>query len=497
MPGFNDWDLDFHGDGPNRTALPLSGVQPEEHGSPAGLFCLDEILSTGDPRGSGYEEHLTGSANALAHSAGVPALSGPGAVVPDPALPPEAPEPGRWRMSAEEPTGYPEPEAATAFPPAVETWASRPVEPDAAALGHEAHARRLPALDAFRGITILGLLIVNNLALGEATPPQLRLTHWNGGVHLADMLFPWLILILGFSVPFSARLDRGSALPRQVYHARALGRAALLFLLGCIIDSSIARQPVLGIGGLQLAGLTYLVAALLYDVRLAGRLTIAAALLAAYWVMVRFLAAPGVSPGDFADGRNFVHYLAQAWLDPRFEGFVYLMPASALALIGMGLGELVRRRPESPRLKAALLLSSGLALASAGYFWSLSLPFCRPLWTPSFVLWAGGWGVFTLGLFYLTVEVTGWRGWVFPLIVVGANSLVLYVLSVLVKTCIMQVWQWTMPDGSVVRLQSALVQLFTVHAGPIAGGLAYTAVFVSLWWVVTFFLYRKSCLLRA
>src|SRR5689334_7224895 len=60
---------------------------------------------------------------------------------------------------------------------------------------------RLMSLDAFRGLAILGMLLVNNIALDTATPRQLTHAPWNGGIYFADLVFPWFVLIVGVAIP--------------------------------------------------------------------------------------------------------------------------------------------------------------------------------------------------------------------------------------------------------------------------------------------------------
>ena len=79
--------------------------------------------------------------------------------------------------------------------------AEAPPRPEAAA--PSPRPARLVSLDAFRGLTIFGMLLVNNIALDWHTPRQLLHAPWNGGVHFADLVFPWFLLIVGVAIPFA------------------------------------------------------------------------------------------------------------------------------------------------------------------------------------------------------------------------------------------------------------------------------------------------------
>src|SRR5206468_3937629 len=88
--------------------------------------------------------------------------------------------------------------------------------------------RRLTSLDAFRGLAILGMLLVNNAALDTATPSPLTHAPWNGGVHFADLVYPWFLLIVGVAIPFSAAASRARGIPTWKYDLKILGRAVAL-----------------------------------------------------------------------------------------------------------------------------------------------------------------------------------------------------------------------------------------------------------------------------
>lgn len=67
-----------------------------------------------------------------------------------------------------------------------------------------AKPKRLISLDAFRGLTIIGMLLVNNIALDYKTPAHLTHAAWNQGVTFADMVFPWFLLIVGVAIPYAS-----------------------------------------------------------------------------------------------------------------------------------------------------------------------------------------------------------------------------------------------------------------------------------------------------
>jgi len=358
-------------------------------------------------------------------------------------------------------------------------------------------ARRLVSLDAFRGFTILGMLLVNNAALDTATPPQLTHAGWAREVHFADMVFPWFLLIVGVAIPYAVASHKRRGLPLWRYDLRVFTRAAALVLLGCLINSSLVRQPIFDLGVLQLIGLAYLVAAMLYELSPRRRLILAAGLLASHWAAIRFLPVPGVGAGVFTESTNLINHLNRVYLQPLgLRGLISVVPTSALVLVGTVLGDVLRRESETEMRKVAQLLAGGLVLIVVGWLWSLALPFNKPVWTASYVLYAGGWGALALGLLYLLIDVNGWRAWAFPLIVFGMNAITAFVVPILVKVHFLQEWTWRMPDGSRPPLEQAFMHFCYAHAGRIAGGWLYTSAYILFWWMVMLWMYRKQVFLR-
>lgn len=296
-----------------------------------------------------------------------------------------------------------------------------------------AMAKRLTSLDAFRGLAILGMLLVNNTALDTATPAQLTHASWNQGVHLADLVFPWFLLIVGVAIPYSYASQRARGVTRWHSSLKAMTRAVTLVLLGWLVDSSIAKRPVIGLGVLQLIGLAYLVGALLYQTPQYVRVPMAGALLVGHWAALRFIPIPGSGAGAFAEHANLVQYLNDAYLMPlHLNGMISVAPTAAMVLIGSAVGDWLRSE-RSSITRFAYLLIGGVVLAVLGWLWSLDLPFNKPVWTASYILYTAGLGCMALALIYLLADVSGFPQWCYPLVVLGSNAIFAYVAPILVK----------------------------------------------------------------
>ncbi len=356
---------------------------------------------------------------------------------------------------------------------------------------------RLASLDAFRGLTILGMLLVNNIALDTATPAQFMHAEWGQGVRFADLVFPWFLFIVGVAIPFSAAGHRAKGLPARRYLWKAVARTISLLALGCLVDSALARQPVLGLGVLQLIGLAYLVGAVLYATPWWVRALVAGTLLVGHWGVLRFAPVAGLGTGSFSEHANGVQHLNDVYLAPlHLKGLISLAPTAALVLVGTTVGDLIRLEAAAAAKKAVWLVGGGLALVGIAWLWNLDLLYSKPLWTASYILHAAGLGSVALGVLYLVIDGMGWRRWAYPLAVLGSNAIVAYVAPILVKVWILQSWTWRMPDGSSLPLQQAYMTYLYGHAGRLAGGWLYTLSYIGFWWVVLLWMHRRKIFLR-
>jgi len=79
---------------------------------------------------------------------------------------------------------------------------------------------------------------------------------------------------------------------------------------------------------------------------------------------------------------------------------------------------------------ATKLLITGLACLALGWLFQATgiCPVVKKIWTPSWTVFSGGWCFIILALFYFITEVQGWRRWAFPLLVIGMNSIAMYVM---------------------------------------------------------------------
>lgn len=350
---------------------------------------------------------------------------------------------------------------------------------------------RLSALDAWRGLTVLLMILVNNVALGEFTPEQLSHAHF-GGVTLADMVFPWFLFCAGAALPFSRAAMLKAGVTGEAMHRRLLTRAVLLYLMGALVTSATLHAPTLGLGVMQLIALATLGAALLGGLRQRHQAAVAAALLLGYGAFLQFGTYAG-GTGLVSETVNPVQALNATVLSPLgLRGLLSVIPTTALVLFGsLAAAPLQQKDPHAPKR----LLGLGVTLTALGCGWAaLGMPYSKTLWTPSYILLTAGLGTLGILAFWWLADsgrVGSGPKLLAPLTIPGRNALAAYVLPILIKVWILQDWKvsWT---GQSQPITDAVLGLFRAAWGPVGGGWAYTLGYVALVWLGLAWMARKN-----
>lgn len=336
------------------------------------------------------------------------------------------------------------------------------------------------------------MLLVNNTAMGEWTPAQLTHADWSGAIHLADLVFPWFLFLVGVSMPLSWASAQKRSVGYWSFLRKAAGRTGILFFLGLVIDSSVRKTPVFGLGVLQLIALSFFVAVTTVKLPAWGRFLSSIGMLAGYGAWLWYSPMPGDPHGTILESSNAVLHLNQNVLsDWSLRGLISVLPAAALVLLGSSFSELVLRRQSWSSVGIASGL--GLTLVAIATFWAQWIPMVKPIWSPSYALAAGGCGIVALAVFTAIERLRGaWLMW--PFAVAGRNAIVAYVAPILVKTLILRAW--TLPGGA-DNMELGLQKLAHGKWGQELGGWTYTLAYVLIWWAVLFALDRKKIYVRA
>ncbi len=297
---------------------------------------------------------------------------------------------------------------------------------------------RLRSLDAFRGLTIAAMIVVNSPGDWEHVFPPLRHSEWNGCTP-TDLVFPCFIFMMGLSIVFAFSSKRTDPKLHGGIIMKAFRRMLIIVGIGLALqlihrfDFSQLRFP----GVLQRIGVVYFIATCLYIKLPAKSLyAIAATILVLYYGVVCLFPPAGLSAVTPTENASawFDHlvlspgHLAKfAYTDPC--GILGTFPAVVTAMIGIFVGLTLKNDNLSVERKTVNLLIGGNVLILAGLIFSLVFPFNKPLWSSSYVLYAGGICTVGFAIFYWIIDVKGKFSKSWLLSVLGINAITAYVLS--------------------------------------------------------------------
>ncbi len=329
-------------------------------------------------------------------------------------------------------------------------------------------------LMASGGFGIVQMAAAHPGSVWELMKPQFAHQAWQG-CSLWDLIQPSFMFMVGVAVPFSyaKRREYGQRFFGMAWHA--LIRSILLIALGVMLATRATDKHTVFLFTNVLAqiGLGYFVLFLLTRMGWEYMLSAIILILAGYtWFFINHplptaadLAAiagmkdaeQGVLQG-FAGHWN-IHTNAAAAFDrwflnqlPQAQPYQFtnggyqtlnFVPSLATMLGGALTGSFLMRSKKTDKGKCAALLMMGILLVVAGTALDFKilpgvgaqleqytvLPVVKRIWTPSWTILSGGWVLIMLSIFYWLVEIIGMRRLVFPLVVVGMNSIVIYLMS--------------------------------------------------------------------
>ena len=385
---------------------------------------------------------------------------------------------------------------------------------------------RVASLDAFRGF-VMFLMLAEAMRLWtvqEAFPDSrfwawvaYNTTHvpWQG-CSLHDVIQPAFSFLAGASLPFSiaSRRARGDRFNSMLGHA--VRRSLILIFLGIFLRSMGHPQTHWTFEDtLTQIGLGYTLLFLVAFASLRTQVVVFTAILVGFWAAFVLYPLPGATfdypsvgvPADWPhlytgflahfNKNSNLSWAFDVWflnLFPRESPFLYnpggwstlsFIPTLATMMLGLWSGVWLKSgRGTADKLMG--LVVGGVALTAAGLLlqWLHIVPIVKRIWTSSYTFYSGGLTVLMLAGFYALMEWRGWRRWAFPLLVIGANSIAIYVMS------------WTMEhfvsEALVRHLGAAPFEVFGPPFVPVLRGLGVLVVF----WLILYWMYRRKIFLR-
>ena len=308
--------------------------------------------------------------------------------------------------------------------------------------------QRLISLDALRGFDMFWIIGGSAIAVSagrtihspgvDTLLEQFQHVPWQG-LHFYDIIWPLFMFIVGVSLPFSLAKRKAAGAGIADLYLHALKRAAILFLLGMAAQGNLLAfdlaklRPCYSVLHGIAAG--YLIATIVtVHLRPAGQAITIAVFLLTYWAVLMLVPVPGVGAGVLTPEGNVATYVDQLILGRFHFGqntwFLSYPGFASSILLGVLAGELLMC-PRSGHWKGVVLFAGGAGLVLLGLLWSLALPIIKLLWTSSFVLAGGGLSCLLLAGFYMVIDVWGLKRWAFPFIVIGMNSIAVYMATML------------------------------------------------------------------
>jgi predicted acyltransferase len=363
---------------------------------------------------------------------------------------------------------------------------------------------RLYSLDALRGFDMLwisgggGLMVALAALTGWSfftwAGGQMEHVEWEG-FRFYDMIFPLFLFIAGVSMPFSIlkRKKRGESMKSIYFHM--FKRLFLLILLGAIYNGLLRfdfeNQRYASV--LARIGIAWFFAAIIVlNTSVRGQIIWFAGILLSYWAIMKLIPVPGFGAGVLTPEGNLAAFIDQKLLPGKFccytfgdnEGILSNLPAISTALLGALTGHLLISNDKrlSGFRKAMLILVAGIVSLALGKLWGLNFPIIKNIWTSSYVLYAGGWSLILLALFYLIIDVWGFRKWAFPFVVIGLNSITIYMLN----SGILDFGQMSQ------YFFGGTIKSFSDLAQPVISSTAY----ILCVWTVLYILYRNKIFLK-
>jgi predicted acyltransferase len=308
---------------------------------------------------------------------------------------------------------------------------------------------RLVSIDALRGFDMLMIAGAGQVIqqLGgktgwpwvDALARQFVHPAWIGFTFY-DFIFPLFLFLAGVSIPFSLARAMEQGMPAAEIYRKAFVRLLILVALG-MLDKNAPfpffdpQQIRLGsvLGRIGLAGFVSVV--LYLNLTSVKRLAVVGAILLLYYAALMLVPVPGFGAGDLSFEGNLVGWFDRTFLPGRLLqgtydelGLLTQFPALCLTLLGVFAGEILKNSSFTDRGKVGRLVLAGMVCLAVGLLWSRHFPIAKRLWSSSFILVTGGLGFSFMAAFYGVIDGLGLKRWAFPLVVVGMNSLTIYLI---------------------------------------------------------------------
>ena len=293
---------------------------------------------------------------------------------------------------------------------------------------------RFIAVDVFRGLVIVLMIIVNSLDKSSSIN-WLKHSNWDGCT-LADLVFPFFLIVVGISVVL--KFSKFTPSP----NSQIFKRSIFLFLIGVALNAfphfnDFEHLRFMGV--LQRIAICYLISAFLcIHTTFTFQTIFLCIILLAYWKLNLIL--PTTEAGHLSTNcqENYIgcidqwlfspSHLYQSTFDP--EGMISTIPAIATTLIGNLIGYRLLSTESKPEIFFSFI-AGGCVCCLLGYSWGLIYPLNKAIWSSSYVLWTGGLALCLFSVCFILVEYKAISSWFYPFQLFGQHSLFIYVIHII------------------------------------------------------------------
>lgn len=398
---------------------------------------------------------------------------------------------------------------------------------------------RYVALDVLRGMTVAGMILVNNPGSWGNIFPPLKHAAW-AGCTPTDLVFPFFLFVVGAAMAFSFSKYNESLTPDSV--KKLLKRGFLIFIVGLGLNAfpfyPYTPDAALGFWGnftahleslrifgvLQRIAICYVIGGLIAlwlqkPKKIMGAMGV---LIFAHWVILWLigdssaglvngasgifsLQGQGAGAIDLAlIGENHIYKGFGQPFDP--EGLLGALSGACTVLMGFLIGNLIRQN-ENKTAAVTQLYTIGLCCLGGGLALSVVMPIIKALWTGSYVLYAGGWSIIMLAFFIYFIDIKGKEKIFTPFKSMGMNPLFAFVMAALFAKILGRVITWTgsttLPDGTLEAKKWSVLSWFYNHVCVALVGennnlssLLFALVYVAVFTGMAIWLYKKKIVIK-
>lgn len=398
---------------------------------------------------------------------------------------------------------------------------------------------RYVALDVLRGMTVAGMILVNNPGSWGHIFPPLEHAAW-AGCTPTDLVFPFFLFVVGAAMAFSFAKYNESLTPDSL--KKLLKRGALIFIVGFglnafpfypyspnadlgfwgnIVDH-FANVRIFGV--LQRIAMCYIIGGFVaLWLKKPGRIIWAmVVLMGLHWLILWLIGNSAASLINGASGifslqgqgagnidialigENHIYKGFGQPFDP--EGILGALSGACTVLLGFLIGNKIRLNNSKIDV-VAQLYTIGLCCLAAGIIWSIEMPIIKALWTGSYVLYTGGWSIIMLAFFIYFIDIKGKEKIFTPFKAMGMNPLFAFVMAALFAKILGRVITWQteiiLSDGTIAEKQWSVLSWFynnicvaIIGDNNNVSSLIFALIYVAIFTLMAMWLYKKRIIIK-